>query len=340
MKKLFFIIAFVFVGTQTNAQQDRHFSMFFASPVLKNPGAAGHGLGSLQLFTNFRTQWFTLTNQPFRTISASIDAKLLDKTIDNGFIGFGANFINDVSGDGKYTLNVIQVPINYTLEIGENSKLSLGLQPGMYAQNINEGALYFDNQWTGTGFNTAVSSGEGFGSFNFSRFDLGAGMYYNSWLKENINLQVGVSALHLTAQQVSFYNIAEKLYRNYNFQALAHIWPTDRSISFHPAAYGMFQGPNFEVVFGNNFEYALKPASQYTGHFDGMALSFGLYYRTSDAFIANLIYKAGSLSVGVSYDMNLSGLNVATNGVGAVEAFLAFNPFIKPKFGGHSLGRF
>jgi type IX secretion system PorP/SprF family membrane protein len=340
MMKIIIGLAVVFLSFSTIAQQDRHFSMFFANPVQKNPGAAGHGLGTFQAFTNFRMQWFTISSAPFRSFSASFDAKLLDKTIDNGFIGFGANMVNDVSGDGKYTVNVVQIPINYTLEIGENSLLSLGLQPGVYAQNINEGALYFDNQWTGAGFNTTISSGESLGAFNISRFDLGAGIYYNSFIKDNFNLQLGVSALHLTSQKISFYNVAEKLYRNFNFQGLAHIWPEDRNVSFHPAIYGLFQGPNFEMVLGNNFEYALRPVSQYTGYFDGMALSFGVYYRTSDAIIANIIYKAGSMSLGVSYDANMSKLSIATKGVGAVEVFLKFNPYIKPKFGGHSLGRF
>lgn len=332
MKKIFLIFVLALVTGEGHAQQDRHFSMFFANPVSINPGAAGHGLGTVQLFTNFRTQWFTLSNQPFRTFSASFDSKILQGSLSNGFIGIGANMLNDVSGDGKYTLNVIQIPINYSLEIGENSYLSLGLQPGVYAQNINEGALYFDSQWTGSSFNTALSNGEALGAFNISRFDLGAGIYYNSFLKENFQLELGLSALHLTGQKVSFYNVAEKLYRNFQFYGKANIW-SDNKLSYHPAIFALVQGPNFEVTLGNNFEYELKPVSKHTGYFDGMALSFGLYYRTTDAFIANIIYKAGGLAVGVSYDMNVSGLSTATNSVGAIEAFLRFNPYVKPKFG-------
>lgn len=338
MKKIALIISIALISFTSEAQQDRHFSMFFANPVQMNPGAAGHGLGSIQLFTNFRTQWFTLSNQPFRSFSASLDAKILQGSLNNGFIGIGANMLNDVSGDGKYTLNVVQIPLNYTLDISKNSQLAIGLSPGVYAQSINEGALYFDSQWTGVGFDQNMSSGESLGAFNLSRFDLGAGIFYDAWFKENFNFQAGFSALHLTGQKVSFYQTAEKLYRNFNFSAAAHIWPDDRKISYHPALYGMVQGPNFEMVFGNNFEYALKPVSKHTGYFDGMALSFGLYYRTSDAFIANLIYKAGPLTFGVSYDTNLSRLSVATNSVGAVEFFLKFNPYIKPKFGSPRIG--
>jgi len=61
-------------------------------------------------------------------------------------------------------------------------------------------------------------------------------------------------------------------------------------------------------------------------YFNGQSVSLGFYYRTSDAFITNLIYHAGGLSFGVSYDLNLSGLTAASGGVGAFEMYLAFRP--------------
>lgn len=332
MKKIILGFAVVLICLSTSAQQDRHFSMAFASPVLKNPGAAGHGLGSLQAFTSYRTQWWTASATPFRTISGSIDAKILQNSLSSGFMGVGVNFINDVSGDGKYSLNIIQVPINYTLQIGKDHLLGLGLQPGMYMQSINEGALYFENQWTNQGFNQGMSSGENLGAFNVSKFDLGAGVFYNAFLKDNFNLQAGISSLHLTAQQVSFYNVAEKLYRNFSFYSTAHIWPNNTNISYHPAIWGQIQGPNFEIIAGCNFEYAIKSVSRHTGYFDGMAISIGTYYRVNDAFIANILYKAGPLTAGVSYDANISRLTQATNSVGAVEVFLKFNPTFEQKY--------
>src|SRR5690606_22267392 len=135
------------------------------------------------------------------------------------------------------------------------------------------GALYFDNQWTGDGFNQSIASGENLGAFNLSKFDLGAGLFYDAFFNDNFNFQAGFSALHLTAQEVSFYQVAEKLYRNFSFFTTAHIWPSNTDLSYHPAIYGQVQGPNFEIIAGSNFEYALKPVSRHTGYFDGMALS-------------------------------------------------------------------
>lgn len=333
MKKLATITVLLGLTFGSLAQQDKHYSMFFENPVQLNPGAAGHNPGGMSFFTNFRTQWFTLSNSSFRSISASFDTKLFEGSLSNGFIGAGINFVNDVSGDARYSLNVISIPLNYSIKVGPKSYLAVGLQPGMYMQSLKENELYFDSQWNGGGFDQTISNGENLSDFNLSKFDFSAGVFYNSSVNENFTYQVGLSGFHLTGQKVSFYQLSEKLYRNFTLYSQFNIWQGESKVSYHPAIFAMKQGPNLEFTFGNNFEFELKPVSQHTGYFDGMALSLGVYYRSNDAIIANLIYKAGSLSAGVSYDMNLSGLSAATKGVGAVECFLKFVPQLESKLG-------
>ena len=209
----------------------------------------------------------------------------------------------------------------------------MGLQPGFYAQRLSEDQLYFDNQWTGTEFNQSMTSGEILAGYNLSRFDLSAGLFYDLKQSEKFNLQLGVGGFHLTAQEVSFFQISEKLYRNFTVYGKAMIGMDDSKISFHPALFGLFQGPNWELTFGNNFEFQLKEGTGQGGNFDGMALSLGLYYRSSDALMTNLIYKAGALNFGVGYDINLSGLKIASKSVGAVELFLNFTPSFAKKTG-------
>jgi len=332
MKKLICIIIAI-VSLNASAQQDKHFSMFFNNHMQFNPGAAGHFGGDIRIFTNFRTQWFTVPNQAFRTISASVDGKLLNKEIDNGFIGAGLQVVNDVSGDGKFTVNYITVPINYSIQVNRKSYFSLGLQPGMYAQHLSGDALYFQNQWTGSNFDSALPTGENLGGSATSKFDLGAGLYYIFSPKSNSTIELGLSGLHLSKQSVGFYQNSEKLYRNFTFFGKGDFKQTNSDWSIHPAFIAMVQGPNYEITFGSNFDYILKPSSKHTMYFDGMSISFGFYYRAMDAFIGNLVYNAGPLSIGVSYDTNISGLTAATKGVGAVEGFLRFTPSLNRSLG-------
>lgn len=334
MKKII-IGLFVLIGfTQfVSAQQDKHYSMFFASPVQLNPAAAGHFDGDLQLFTNFRSQWFSITQNPFRSFSASVDGRLFENGLNSGFVGTGINLYNDQSGDGQYRVTFVSFPINYSVQLNKTSYLAAGLQPAYYSQSLNEAALYFDSQWQGDGFNTAISSGEKLGTLNFNKFDLSSGIYYINRPKKNVTYKFGISGNHLTKQRVGFLSMNEKMYRNVTLFGQADLSQVNSNVTFHPAIFTFFQGPNREFTFGNNFEFQLRPPSQHTMYFNGQSISLGVYYRTTDAFLTNLIYNAGSLSVGVAYDLNLSGLTVATNGKGAFEMYLSFKPEFRSGFG-------
>ena len=324
MKKIF--ATFIAMSALlTFAQQDKHFSMFFANQVQFNPAAAGHFGGDIRLFTNFRTQWFTIPGRSFRSISASVDGRLFEDDLNNGFIGIGANFYNDVSGDGGYTMNVISVPLNYSLKLNHTTHLALGVQPGVYMTSVQDG-LYFKNQWTGTEFNTDIPTGEPLEAFSQSQFDLSAGVHFVAAPSSHKKFEFGFSGFHLLKQDVSLYGINENLYRNFTFFGKADLGNSFNDWSFHPAIIAMAQGPNWNIVGGCNFQYILKPASKHTMYFDGQSISFGVYHRVMDSFIGNIIYNAGRFSIGASYDMNISGLIPATKTVGAAEIFLSFSP--------------
>lgn len=151
-----------FASVGANAQMDKHFSMFNASQVYLNPATAGFSQQQLQLFTNFRSQWLTVTQEPYRTITASVDWRMLDPdaTKEKNFMGAGVNFYNDRAGVSQFTTNVITFPISYSLQVGESDHLSFGLQPAFYQRTINGENLTWDNQWTGTEFNQGLDNNE------------------------------------------------------------------------------------------------------------------------------------------------------------------------------------
>lgn len=323
MKKILFL--FIILSSSARAQQDKHFSMYFANLVQFNPAAAGHHSGDIQLFTNFRSQWFLIPGKSFRTISASIDGRFFEKSLGNDFIGIGTNFYNDVSGDGAYSLNVISLPINYSLATSRTSRISMGVQAGAYMQNIN-GQLYFQNQWDGTSFNQNLPTGESLNQFSETKFDLSAGIHFVSAPTNNKKIEIGLSGQHLLKQNISVIGDNNQLYRNFTMYAKADLGNSFKDWSYHPAIIGMMHGPNWEITTGCNFSYIIKPASKHTMYFDGQSISFGFYHRVLDAFIGNIIYTAGAFSLGASYDLNVSGLIPASKGVGAVEVFLRYAP--------------
>jgi len=71
----------------------------------------------------------------------------------------------------------------------------------------------------------------------------------------------------------------------------------------------------------------LTEQSHYTGFMKESALTIAASYRVGDAFIPNVMLEISNFAVGVGYDVNVSGLNVASDGRGGIELFLRYiNP--------------
>lgn len=316
-----------------NAQQDKHFSMFAESPVYLNPAAAGFFPGNMQLFTNFRMQWLPVSDNPYRTISAGTDWRMFDH---GSFLGAGVNFYNDLAGDSKYMVNEVTIPINYAIELARENHFAIGLQPGWYQRTILDQNLTWDNQWTGTSFNTSYNSGEVIlnQNLNLSRFDMAAGAYWYAHINKKTRLSFGLSGQHLTKQRVNFMTADSKLFRKVTLHGQCEFKRTNSNLTIIPAFFGFIQGPNKELTLGSNFRYILRGSSRVTGYFEEIALSWGAYYRLGDAIMANMIFDIAGFSVGLSYDLNVSKLTRATNGFGGFEAFLRY----RIRFGTGGLG--
>ncbi|MFT5821858.1 MAG: type IX secretion system PorP/SprF family membrane protein [Crocinitomix sp.] len=323
-----FTVIACMAGLNTHAQQDKHFSMFTESPVFLNPAAAGFADEQLQLFTNFRSQWLTVSEDPYRTISASVDWRMLDPeaTKAASFMGAGVNFYNDKSGVSQYTTNIITFPINYALQVGVADHLSFGLQPAFYQRTINGDNLTWDSQWTGVEFDQGVSNNELLlnQNLNISRFDIGAGVYWSKVLETGSSFNLGLAAHHLTKQRVNILNDDSKLFRKLTLHGEGNFQTSNTNVQIKPAILAFLQGPNKALTFGTGFRFAFKPQSQHTGYFNNMHMTLGSYLRVNDAIIAKMMIEMHTLSFGAAYDLNVSRLNVASKGVGAMEFFLRY----------------
>jgi type IX secretion system PorP/SprF family membrane protein len=331
MKKIFIAVCTLLAALpsfKSRAQQDKHFSMFTQSPVFLNPATAGSSDEQLQLFTNFRSQWLTVTQEPYRTITASVDWRMLDPdgTRVANYLGAGINFYNDRSGVSRYTTNVIAFPINYSFQVGEGDHFSVGLQPAFYQRTIKGDDLTWDSQWTGVEFDQGLDNNELLLSqnLNISRFDIGAGVYWEKRLNKFSKFNLGLSSHHLTKQRVNILNDDSQLYRKVTFHGQGDFSSPNSNVQIQPAILAFLQGPNKALTFGTAFRFAMKPQSQHTAYFNNVHLTLGSYLRVNDAIIAMMAFEMHTLSFGASYDLNVSRLNIASKGVGAMEFFLRY----------------
>jgi len=321
-KKILTVSALLLSFT-VSAQQDIHYSQFYSPQLIINPASAGMLNGQVRFMGNYRSQWSSI-GTPFTTISGSVDTRLFEGKMKNSFIGTGITFYNDKAGDSKLTTGNYTFNLSYALEVAENFYLSLGVQPGFIQKSISYSGLYFENQFNGIGFDQSAASYEPTASTSYSTFDIGAGMYGVYRIDDRTSIYAGIAGMHLTSPNISFSGGTDNLYRKFTFHGGAEIGIKNTHLTVLPNTLMKFQGPNKIINFGTDLKYIFQEQSHFTGFVNELSMSLGAYYRVGDAFWGVFQFSWTGLTLSFSYDMNLSGLSVATNGNGGIEIGLSY----------------
>ena len=154
--------------------------------------------------------------------------------------------------------------------------------------------------------------------------DFAAGLQWFNEIDDHKRISFGIGAFHLTRPNIDFNLGDEQIYMKYMIHGGGEFSKESSNVSFLPNILVMKQGPNFLANLGAEVKYIMRERSRYTGLNDEINIGFGGYYRVGDAFYAVLRLGLGDFGLGVSYDLNLSGLNVATNGMGGLEVMLKY----------------
>jgi type IX secretion system PorP/SprF family membrane protein len=337
MKALFSVFVLTLLTIKIVAQ-DIHLLQYNSSPQNLNPAQTGLFDGDWRLVGNYRTQWSAIP-VPYNTYSMSADTRLntLPPTLQNYFktivpaLGLVVN--SDKAGDSKLSTTQLLLSASCIKKLTKDSThfISVGIQPGITNKSFNTDALTFDNQYNGTNYNPNLSSGEHFNSTSITYFDLGAGAAYYWEKTARKKLNIGASVFHINSPNQSFFLVTSvKLATKINFSGTAE-FPITSKIDLLPSFLYQHQGTFEETLLGLSGKYYLAPINGMT-----TAVSFGAFYRAKDAWslMANLYYK--NFNVGISYDINTSQLNVATNNRGALELSVIYilkkiRPFVAKK---------
>ncbi|HIA37276.1 MAG TPA: type IX secretion system membrane protein PorP/SprF [Flavobacteriales bacterium] len=320
------IFIIVLLITNECFTQDIHFSQFSSSPATLNPASTGIFTGSVRAVYNFKDQWKTIA-YPYRTHSFSVDMPIVEDIITDGGISGGISVLSDKAGD----LNVGTTQINLSIAANKNVSLehniSVGLQGG-FAQWALDGSSEAQ-QWDSE-YDPGVYGGYANKPFsitssdleNFSYVDFSTGILWN--YKGPIKVHAGIALFHLTKPTLSYLGDNEKLNGKMAFHGGAAINIKGAVIVALPQVLILKQGPQFESNIGALIKYRLQESSKYTGENAETAVYLGGWYRFGDAFIANVKMDYMNFSLGISYDVNVSNLAIATASKGGYEVALAY----------------
>lgn len=334
------LIVFLFANAYMHAKaQDIHFSQFYMTPLLQNPAQTG-AQNNIRTIMNYKSQWNSVAD-PFTTINFSFDMSLNKKKHISGFSAVGMNLYSDKAGNAG--MGTFQGNLNYAYHVylSDRSTLGAGVYAAFGQRRVNFADLQWGSQYDGMAYNSGLPSGELTSSENFMFLDFGGGVHWKFSKSERYmtgndqrTINAGIAVFHFNSPKYSFYDSGEKLHMKEVFYANALIGVNNTNFSVVPGFFFAKQGKASELFLGSLFRFQFKESSKITGFVKGSSMAAGIYYRNRDAIVACLQYEFSQYTIGMSYDVNLSGLKTASQGKGGFEISLRFvspNPFLYSK---------
>jgi type IX secretion system PorP/SprF family membrane protein len=314
-----------FTGAKAFAQ-DIHFTQFDAAPLIINPAFTGGFNGTFRAATVYRDQWRSVT-MPFVTYSASVDAPIIHDLSVDDYLAGGLQFYQDKAGDGNLSNTSVLASVAYHKFLGggqtdPDKTLSVGFQGGYTSKSIDISKLYFGDEFTGTGWNGGSGGTQLNNKTNY--WTINAGVAWSHRTSERFGYTIGVGANNLNQPHESLQKVENSevgLGMRYTAQvgAIANI--NDR-LSLRPALLYQSQSTAYEMLIGNEFNYALgNPEFRDVASTSVFA---GIFYRNSDAIMVTAGIEFKGFRFGASYDYNTSSLKDASKGNGGFELSLRY----------------
>jgi type IX secretion system PorP/SprF family membrane protein len=314
-------VGILFLGYSQVDAQDIHFSQFYFSPLTMNPAQTGFFNGKHRIATNYKTQWKRASGgSPYVTYSGSYDVHVFDKLMKAAdMTGFGVMVFSDKAGTGDLQTSGATGSLAYHRDLLGNGKqlMSFGIQAGFTQMSFDRMKLRFGDEIlsdipTGSGQET-------FESTSLAYIDVNAGILYNYIYSETIKVFLGVSTYHLSQPQVNFLTTGESnVLSNRTALHFGGSFTVTKEWDILPSALFMLQKASTETNFGLAVRYNTSEKA---------ALRLGTWYRTwsnADAVIVMAGMEYYNLTLGISYDVNISTLRETSKGQGSFEIALIY----------------
>lgn len=313
MRKLFLILVMSFcVGANClKAQTDPHFTQYYANPLWLNPALTGVIDGNYRVGVNFRQQLPGLYS-PMITKGVTADFALPKN------FGLGVTAFNQSSADAGYSYTNAYLSLSYQVHLTQYKVLSSGFQVGVLNRKVDPYKMRFGTQYNPLiGYDPSMSSNEVFAYQSATSADGSIGlMYFDGDPAKSWNPFFGASLYHPTQPTNQFLSSTEdhKIAMRYALHGGIRFQAGKRT-ELIPHALLLTQGGTNEVVGGLACNFTVQPGTEFI---------VGGTYRVNDAIAPNLGFHFGGLTIGLSYDINISELKTVSSSNGGYELSISF----------------
>lgn len=296
MKKIFIVtfIASLFWTTHVTAQQDPQYTQYMYNMNVVNPAYAG-SKESLSLTALYRKQWSGLDGAP-ETFTFSAHTPISDK------IGLGLSAIKDELGPISETN--VYADFSYTLDVGESTKLALGLKAGATFHDVGLTALELQDP------------GDPFFSQDISNTypNIGAGAFlYGDNYYVGLSVPNLLNSVHLDENGLMYGSET-----NHYFATAGYVFQVSENVKLKPSvlvksAFGapLSADANLNALFYEKFE-------------------IGASYRLDDSFSGLVGFQVTEfIRIGYAYDRVISDIQAVASS--SHEVILTFDVFFKKR---------
>lgn len=311
--------------------QDVNFSQFYELPLLRNPGLAGVFVGDMRIQSVYRNQWNSVT-VPFQTTGLSAEVNF--PVNDYGhYVTGGIQILRDVAGDSKLARTQILPTIAYHVPLFNSDVYLTGaLMGGLVTSSFDPSGLRWDDQFVNGQYSPTNPSSQVINSTSRTYLDISGGAALSGPLNQYIDFYVGAGIFHANTPNLSFNSSSVKLARKYvlnggisfqtsDYQRLTFFGDIFYQSSGKSSAAGTSAGQQQVLMLGG---FLTTDLVQYDTE-DKKTFSVGAIYRLNDAIAPAIKFDLNkNLSAGLSYDVNISKLTVASGAKGGFELTLAF----------------
>lgn len=319
--------------------QDLHFSQTTETPLLINPANTGFYNGYMRAIANYRNQWQSM-GKAFQTMNVSVDAGLFKSKRRKSFLGLGLVIFQDQAGAAKFRKTNALLSISGLVKVSKNSVFSAGICGGAVGTNADYSKLTFASQFDGNEIDAELPTGESVIYRSFTTTDLGAGLAYEFGKVKTdqdhddvMKVKIGAAAYHLNRPKQEFsaganYRLPIRWVGSIN----SVIDFEDTRFTVTPTFVYMRQGKAWQYLAGSHLKVRLATGTKVTGEKTQNAIGLGLFYRSKDAIIPQMCVDLGDYSIGLSYDINVSGYKSASRYMGGFEISLRYNKLANSLF--------
>lgn len=333
MKKRLLILWLFFLGKGLAfGQADIHFSQFYETSLIRNPALTGVFNDNYKITVYSRSQWNSIAN-PYQTTLLNAEYRISLGQNSNDFLSFGGLGYFDEAGDLDQKITGFYGAINYNKSLNpeSNSYLSFGFAGGYLQYSFDPSKATVNNQFQNGVFNPLNPQMENWPTPKMNMADMGAGINYNFSPGGNndATYMMGFSAYHFNQPEFSFYKtygFTENIRGNGNAGMIKEL--TDHfllQLHFNYAVQNTYQ----ELIGGGLIGW--RTFAQYEQPL--FEIYAGVFYRYQDAIIPVVKIKYKHMSIGMSYDINVSSLTEASNMMGGYEITLTLTGNYPPNSG-------